>query len=194
LISGGGTTLQNFIDRIGDGTLNASIVAVVSSSAKAYGLVRAESAGLPTFVFARREWPTASNEVFAVMRRSNVDLVACAGFLKRLSIPPDFINRVVNIHPSLIPQFCGAGYYGSRVHEAVLASGVRETGCTVHLVDDEYDHGQILLRRVVPVSPDDTAESIARRVFEAECVAYPAAIKAWRLRFGDALSRTDSVR
>jgi folate-dependent phosphoribosylglycinamide formyltransferase PurN len=108
-----------------------------------------------------------------------------AGFLKHVPIPPDFENRVTNIHPALIPAFCGHGFYGRRVHEAVLQYGAKISGCTVHFVDNDYDHGPIILQRTVPVRGDDTPESLAARVFEQECIAYPEAINliaAGRLR------------
>ena len=99
------------------------------------------------------------------------------GFLKHVLIPPDFTNRVVNIHPALIPAFSGKGFFGHHVHHAVLAYGVKVSGCTVHFVDNEYDHGPILLQRVVPVEENDTPESLAKRVFDAECEAYPEALR-----------------
>jgi phosphoribosylglycinamide formyltransferase 1 len=109
----------------------------------------------------------------------DIRLVVCGGFLRRLVIPPDFTGRVINIHPSLIPAFSGEGMYGMRVHEAVLAAGARETGCTVHLVDDQYDHGPVLARRRVAVLPGDTPGELARRVFAAETELLPAVINAF---------------
>jgi phosphoribosylglycinamide formyltransferase-1 len=100
-----------------------------------------------------------------------------AGFLQLLDIPPDFEHRVMNIHPALIPAFCGKGYHGAHVHRAVLEAGVKVSGCTVHFADNQYDHGPIILQQVVPVKDDDTPESLAARVFEAECTAYPEAIR-----------------
>jgi len=99
------------------------------------------------------------------------------GFLKRLTIPEDFTNRVVNIHPALIPAFCGEGMYGHRVHEAVLQYGVKLSGCTVHFADNQYDHGPVILQKAVPVLDDDTPDSLQKRVFQAECQAYPEAIR-----------------
>ncbi len=100
-----------------------------------------------------------------------------AGFLKRVTIPDDFTNRVVNIHPGLIPAFCGQGFYGQRVHQAVLDYGAKISGCTVHFADNDYDHGPVILQRAVPVLDDDTAKTLAARVFQAECAAYPEAIQ-----------------
>jgi len=191
LISGGGTTLKNLIDRIADGRLDATISLVISSNPAAKGLRFAEEAGIPTHVFERRAHSSDddySYAIFSVCRNANVDLVVMGGFLKFLPIAPDFDNRVMNIHPALIPNFCGKGMYGDRVHAAVLESGVGETGCSVHFVDNQYDHGPIILQRTVPVEPGDTVETLQRRVFAAECEAYPEAIALFasgRLRVVD---------
>ena len=127
----------------------------------------------------RRADPAESSaRVFAAVRAAGAEWVLLAGFLRLLApIPPDFQGRVLNVHPSLIPAFAGPGFYGARVHSAALERGVRLSGCTVHFVDDEYDHGPILVQRSVPVEPGDTPETLAARVFEAECLAYPAAIR-----------------
>ena len=118
--------------------------------------------------------PDAFSEViFDHCRRAGVELVVLAGFLKQITIPQDFGNRVVNIHPALIPAFCGKGYYGHYVHEAVLAYGAKVSGCTVHFVDNEFDHGPVIHQAAVPVLDDDTPDSLAARVFAAECEAYP---------------------
>jgi phosphoribosylglycinamide formyltransferase-1 len=180
LLSGGGTTLQNLLDRIADGRLRARVVLVVSNRSDAFGLTRAEGAGIPTAVVSRKEHPsheTFSRQIFALCRQARADLVCLAGFLQLLQVPDDFRGRVMNIHPALIPAFCGKGYYGHHVHEAVLASGAKVSGCTVHFADNEYDHGPIILQRTVPVLDDDTADTLAARVFEQECEAYPEAIR-----------------
>lgn len=188
LISGGGTTLRNLLEKIAAGALEARIELVISSSPKAGGLAIAEAAGVPTLVVQQRDHATAEDygrAVFEACRQSGADLVAMGGFLKFVPIPPDFEGRVMNIHPALIPAFCGAGAYGRRVHEAVLAYGAKVSGCTVHFVDNEYDHGPIILQRVVPVEDDDTPATLAARVFAAECEAYPEALRlyaAGRLR------------
>jgi formyltetrahydrofolate-dependent phosphoribosylglycinamide formyltransferase len=179
LISGSGTTLQNFLDRISQGRLHAQVVVVVSSKEKVLGLERAQQAGIATAVVLRKEAGSVeefSDRLFIHCRKAQADLVCLAGFLQLIHIPPDFAGRVMNIHPALIPAFCGKGYYGSRVHEAVLASGVKITGCTVHFADNLYDHGPIILQKPVPVLEDDTPETLAHRVFERECDAYPEAI------------------
>jgi len=179
-LSSGGTTLQNLLDRIGDGRLNAQIVLVVSNNSDAFGLVRAENAGIPTAIVDRKLSASRedfSRKLFDLCREHRADLVCLAGFLQLISIPDDFQGRVMNIHPALIPAFCGKGFYGHHVHEAVLASGTKITGCTVHFCDNQYDHGPIILQRAVPVLDDDTSDSLAARVFEQECEAYPEAIR-----------------
>jgi formyltetrahydrofolate-dependent phosphoribosylglycinamide formyltransferase len=180
LLSGGGATLQNLLDRIADGRSKARIALVVSSNPRAFGLQRAEKAGVPTAVVERKNCSSDqhfSENIFSLCRRAEAQLACMAGFLKFLPIPDDFRNRVLNIHPALIPAFCGQGYYGHRVHEAVLASGAKVSGCTVHFADNQYDHGPIVLQQVVPVLDADTAVSLAARVFEQECEAYPKAIQ-----------------
>ena len=180
LLSGGGTTLQNLLDRIADGRLRAQIVLVISNNLEAYGLVRAEKAGVPTVVINGNDCglrEELSRRIFDRIRQSQADLVCMAGFLQLLTIPDDFTNRVMNIHPALIPSFCGKGYYGHHVHEAALDYGVKVSGCTVHFADNVYDHGPIILQRTVPVLDHDTPETLATRVFEQECEAYPEAIR-----------------
>jgi phosphoribosylglycinamide formyltransferase-1 len=180
LLSGGGTTLQNFLDRIAGGRLVAEIILVISNRYDAYGLERAERAGIPTAVVQRAD--CASREefglrIFHLIREHKADLVCLSGFLQLLPIPDDFLGRVLNIHPSLIPAFCGKGFYGHHVHEAALQMGVKVSGCTVHFADNVYDHGPIVLQRTVPVLEGDTTDSLAARVFEQECEAYPAAVQ-----------------
>lgn len=179
LISAGGTTLQNLIDRTAQGRLNAEIVTVISSRAEVYGLVRAQQAGLPHEVVARKGKTREQfgQAMYERIRAVNADLVCLAGFLEFLPIPPDFTHRVINIHPSLIPSFCGKGFYGHHVHEAALVAGVKVTGCTVHFADNEFDHGPIIIQKTVSVQDDDTAETLGQRVFEAECEAFPEAIE-----------------
>lgn len=180
LISGGGTTLQNFLDRIADGLLAAEIAVVVSSKSDAFGITRARHANIPAFVVERKSCSSReefSERIFGHCRDTEVDLVCMAGFLQLLHIPDDFRNRVMNIHPALIPAFCGKGFHGLAVHRAVLERGVKVSGCTVHFADNEYDHGPIVTQRVVPVLDDDTPETLAARVFAAEREAYPHAIQ-----------------
>lgn len=180
LISGGGTTLVNFLKKINAGELNAEVAVVIASREGVAGIDRAREAGLSCEVVARKKFDSVesfSNAIFDRCRAANVDLVTLAGFLSLISIPPDFERRVLNIHPALIPAFCGHGFHGHHVHEAVLARGVKLSGCTVHFADNEYDHGPIIIQRAAPVLETDTPEILAARVFEAECQAYPEAIR-----------------
>lgn len=180
LLSGSGTTLQNLLDCCADGRLDAEVVIVVSNKANAYGLERARNAGVPTAVVERKSCATReefSQRIFDHCRQAQADLVCLAGFMQLIIIPDDFTNRVMNVHPALIPAFCGKGYYGHHVHEAVLEYGAKVSGCTVHFADNQYDHGPIILQRVVEVRDDDTAETLAARVQEVERTVYPEAIR-----------------
>jgi formyltetrahydrofolate-dependent phosphoribosylglycinamide formyltransferase len=176
LISGGGTTLRNLMAKIREGTLSAEIRLVVSSNPTAQGLRFAQEAGIKTLVVEKKKELSAevySEATFGPCRAAGAEVVVMGGFLKHVLIPPDFENRVVNIHPGLIPAFCGKGMFGRHVHEAVLAAGVPTSGCTVHFVDNIYDHGPVILQRTVPILPGDTPETLAARVFDAECIALP---------------------
>jgi phosphoribosylglycinamide formyltransferase 1 len=167
--------------KIRDENLPLEIRLVVSSKASAGGLMYAKEANIPTVVISKvaNESDAAfSSRNFDPCRAAQVDYVLMCGYLKHVLIPEDFAGRVVNIHPSLIPAFCGQGMYGSRVHEGVLEYGAKLSGCTVHFVDNQFDHGPIILQRAVPVLDDDTPQSLAARVFDAECEAYPDAIRA----------------
>ncbi len=179
LVSGGGTTLQNLLDRIADGRFRAQVGIVISGNPDAFALERARRAAIPTAVFSLKAAGSRaefSRHIFAACRDHGCDLVCLAGFLQLIEIPDDFAGRVMNIHPSLIPAFCGKGYYGRHVHEAVLAYGAKVTGCTVHFVDNQYDHGPIILQGTLPVLANDTADSLAERVHELESELYPEAI------------------
>ncbi len=181
LISGGGTTLQNLADAIDTGALSATIATVIASSA-CTGAQRARGRGLRTSVIARGQFVSVgefSAAVFDELVRREVDLVVLAGFLSLLQIPAEFSGRVMNIHPSLIPAFCGQGFYGHKVHEAAVARGVKVSGCTVHFADNEYDHGPIIVQRAVQVPDGTTPEDLAALVFEAEKQAYPEAIQLY---------------
>jgi formyltetrahydrofolate-dependent phosphoribosylglycinamide formyltransferase len=180
LISGGGRTLKNLLARIAAGRLDAEVRLVVASAADAGGLQFAREADVPWQVFARKDFASQddySRAVFDRCRAADAELAVLAGFLKRLTIPADFANRVVNIHPALVPAFCGQGFYGHHVHQAALDYGVKLSGCTVHFVDNQYDHGPVILQKAVPVLDDDTADTLAARVFEAETEAYPEALQ-----------------
>ena len=179
LLSGGGRTMQNLANYINQGDLNAEIGIVISSSERAYGLIRAAKLNLPTVTVlpnpARRA-EGLSDLVFDKARRIGADLVCMAGFLNLVHIPDDFATRVINIHPALLPSFGGIGMYGHHVHEAVLAAGCKISGCTVHYCNSSYDTGPIIVQRTCPVLESDSGESLAARVFEQECLAYPKAI------------------
>ena len=171
LLSGGGRTLQNLVDRIRAGRLAAEVAVVLSDKPGVLGLERARTAGIPAFV----ERDAAA--IWQRIREHRCDLVVLAGYLRLLPIDPEFRDRVLNIHPALLPRHGGKGMYGHHVHEAVLAAGDRESGCTVHLCTDEYDRGAIVHQQSVPVLPGDTPDTLAARVFAAECEAFPVAIE-----------------
>jgi phosphoribosylglycinamide formyltransferase 1 len=177
-VSGGGTSLQNLIDRAKDGRLHAEIVQVIASRPRIGGVARAGAAGLPVTVVSRsgRTLEEFSTAVFEPIREKEAELVVLAGFLSLLDIPDDYHARVLNIHPALIPAFCGKGYHGKAVHQAAIDYGVKVSGCTVHFADATYDTGPIVVQRAVPVLDDDDADALAARVFEAECEALPEAI------------------
>lgn len=180
LISGGGTTLLNFLDCISNGSLNAEIPLVIASSGNCKGVERAGNAGLDCRVIRRAEFDSVeefSDEVFGQLREKSVDLVTLAGYLSLLKIPDDFLHRVLNIHPSLIPSFCGHGMYGHHVHEAVVDRGAKVSGCTVHFADNEYDNGPIVLQRSVNLPDGCDADTVGSLVFAEEKIAYPEAIR-----------------
>ena len=183
LVSGGGTNLQAIIDAIADGTItDTQIVTVISNNAGAYALERANAAGIAASCISPKNYESRAlfNEaLLEAVQASGADLIVLAGFL--VVIPEQMIrayrNRIINIHPSLIPSFCGTGYYGLKVHEGVLARGVKITGATVHFVDEGTDTGPILLQKAVEVRQDDTPQSLQRRVMEeAEWKLLPRAI------------------
>jgi phosphoribosylglycinamide formyltransferase-1 len=181
LISGSGTTLKNLIECRDNGKLDVDIAQVVCNNPKARGLEFAAGANIRSTVISHKDFDgveSFSAAIFESVREFGTDLVVMGGFLRRLKIPSDFENRVINIHPSLIPSFCGKGHYGLLVHRGVLEYGCKVSGCTVHLVDDQYDHGPIIAQTAVPVLNDDTPENLARRVFEKECELYPQVINS----------------
>ena len=180
-ISGGGTTLRNLIAKRDAGELDVDFGLVISSNPAAGGLWFAEQAGIESLVVEKRlfkgDADGYSEAMFWPCRTAGVDLVIMGGFLKHVLIPPDFEGRVINIHPSLIPSFCGEGMYGLRVHQAAIDHGVKVSGCTVHFVDNKYDNGPIILQRCCEVMEGDTAETLQARVFQVECEALPDAIR-----------------
>lgn len=181
-ISGGGTNLQSLIDASRSGKLSGEIVLVVSSKSKAYGLERAKEADIDTFVFKVKNYPTpeeAATDLLEMLEEYKVEYIALAGYLKLLpvEIVRKYESRISNIHPALLPKFGGRGMYGYYVHEAVLAAGEKESGATVHLVDEIFDHGRILIQEKVPVYPDDTPDSLAARTLKVEHKIYPEALE-----------------
>ena len=183
LVSGGGTNLQAIIDKIAEGVItNTEIAVVISNNKNAYALERARAHGIEALCISPKDFESreAFNQAFLDKLNSyNVDLVVLAGFLVVLPemMIKEYTNRIVNIHPSLIPSFCGKGFYGLKVHEGVLARGVKVTGATVHFVDEGTDTGPIILQKAVEVAQGDTPEVLQRRVMEqAEWVILPKAI------------------
>ena len=178
LLSGGGRTLENIIKHIDSGQLAAE-VAVVIASRDCRGVEIGRRAGVQSRIVPRKELPDVNQYSRRIVERldaARVDLVVQAGFLSLWLIPPHYANRVMNIHPALLPSFGGHGMYGHHVHEAVLKAGCKVSGCTVHFVTNEYDAGPIIVQRCVRVEEGDDADALAARVFEQECIAYPEAI------------------
>lgn len=190
LASGGGSNLQAVMDAIDAGRINGRIVLVISDKPTAFALERAREAGIETAVISPKDFPTRAEFSRALadrLRAAGVELVVLAGFMIIITeeLTDAYAGRMINIHPSLIPAFCGKGFYGRRVHEAVLAYGVKVSGCTVHFVELDADAGPIILQRVVPVMEDDTPETLAARVLVEEHQALPEAVRlfcAGRLR------------
>ena len=182
LVSGGGSNLQAILDAIDSGKLDfARVELVISSNREAYALKRAENRGIPTMVIDGRDWPDPrerDDRLLEVLEEWNPDLIVLAGYMKILpeSIVARFPRRIINIHPSLIPRFCGEGFYGMRVHRAVLEAGETTSGATVHYVDEGVDTGEVLLQERVPVLRGDTPESLAARVLETEHRILPEVI------------------
>ena len=189
LLSGGGTTFHNLHREIEAGRLNARITCVVSSRSKVAGLERARELGYPAYFIGRKKYDSDeaySRVISEKLAHHDVKLVVLAGFLRRYLPAPAYARACLNIHPSLLPSFCGQGYYGMKVHQAVWERSCKVSGCTVHLVDDQYDQGPIVVQKSCPIDDRDTPEDIQRKVFELECEAYPEAITYFiedRIRF-----------
>lgn len=181
LISGGGRTLQNLLDCISAGTLPATVEIVISSRKSAAGIARAERAGVPVEVIPPHAMGPEEfyDRISKTLDRTGIDLVCMCGYVRFWRIPERYWGRVMNIHPALLPKFGGKGFYGQTVHRAVLEAGNKVSGCTVHFVDNEYDHGPIILQRGVDVLADDSVESLTERVFQQEKIAYPDAIRLY---------------
>lgn len=184
LISGGGTNLQAIIDNIDNGYLNATIGLVISNKKDAYGLVRGQKSGIETLYINPKDYESNKDYDLRLMKEfkdRDIDLIVLAGYLKILSreFIQEFQNRVINIHPSLIPSFCGDGYYGEKVHKGVLDYGCKVTGATVHIVDEGTDTGPIILQKSVDVEENETVESLQQKVLEIEHKILVEAIKLY---------------
>lgn len=182
LASGGGTNLQAIIDNIEAGKLDAQIKAVISNNSKSGALERARNHKIPDIHLSQKQFATPDEfdqKLLSVLKEKETDLVVLAGYMKMISptVIREYKNRIINIHPALLPSFGGKGMYGIHVHEAVLESGVKVTGVTVHTVDEVYDHGPILFQKCVPVLADDTPESLQQRVLPHEHEAYSKVIQ-----------------
>ena len=170
LLSGSGRTLDNFHEHIIDGRLQAKIEVVVSNVAGVLGLTKAEKYGYSAF------HESDNDKINDILAQFDVDIVCLAGYLKLYAPPQNLLHRVINIHPSLIPSFCGDGYYGHHVHENVKKRGCTVTGCTVHFANENYDEGPIILQRAVDIDYEDDVDTIAAKVFALECQAFPEAL------------------
>ena len=182
LVSGGGSNLQALLDAVDRGEVPAVITLVISNKPGVYALKRAEDCGIPTVVIDHHDFITAeefSRAILKRLREAEVDLVCLAGFMRILApcIPEAYPNRILNIHPALLPAFGGKGLYGLKVHQAVLASGARYSGATVHIVTAEPDRGPIVCQGIVEVKDDDTPQSLAHRVLQVEHKIYPEALR-----------------
>jgi len=170
LLSGSGRTLDNFHECIAQGTMRGSIEVVISNVAGVLGLQKAKDYGYPAFYAPDND---AINQILATY---NVELILLAGYLKLYVPPPELSRAVLNIHPSLIPSFCGSGFYGMKVHNAVYERGVKVSGCTVHFANQHYDEGPIVVQKCVSLVDEDRPSEIAAKVFAAECIAFPEAV------------------
>lgn len=170
LLSGSGRTLDNFHERIEKGSLHAQVQVVISNVSDALGLTKAKNYGYPAF------HAQSNDEINTLLQDYDIDIIALAGYLKLYQPPADLARAVLNIHPSLIPSFCGDGFYGSRVHKAVKKRGCMVSGCTVHFANEVYDEGPIIHQQSVALEYDDSPDDIATKVFAAECEAFPEAI------------------
>ena len=183
MVSGGGTNFQAVIDGVSSGNIpNAKIVQVISSNSKAFALERAKNHDIPGYVVSNKDYPDASekaDKILALLQEKETDLIVLAGYMSVVDakIIEAYRGKIINIHPSLIPKYCGKGFYGKRVHEAVLAGGETVSGATVHFVDEGIDTGAIILQEQVPVLPEDTADDLAARVLVVEHKILTQAIK-----------------
>jgi phosphoribosylglycinamide formyltransferase 1 len=193
LLSGGGRTLENLITEISADHLAAEVAMVIASRPAIRGIEVGKNAGVPTHLVRPRDFPNVnaySAAMCKLLDETRVDLVCLAGFLSYWIVPEQYLGRVMNIHPALLPAFGGKGMYGHHVHEAVLARGCKVSGCTVHFVNNAYDEGPIILQRTAPVYAEDTADDLAARVFVEECIAFPEAIRL----FAEGRLKVEGVR
>lgn len=180
LASGGGSNLQSIIDNIENGFLNCTIEMVIGSKEGIYALERGKAKGIETFVVSRKDYGNkTSDKILELAKERNIDLIVLAGYLSILegNILKEYKNKIINIHPSLIPSFCGEKMYGLNVHKAAIKKGVKVSGCTVHFVNDEVDGGEIIIQKAVPVYFEDTAEVLQKRILKEEHKILPLAIK-----------------
>jgi phosphoribosylglycinamide formyltransferase-1 len=182
LASGGGTNLQAIIDNIEAGKLDAQIKLVISNNSKAFALERAKNHHIRAMHLSHKQFDTPEEfdqRLLSVLKENETDMIVLAGYMKMISptVIREYKNRIINIHPALLPSFGGKGMYGIHVHDAVIKSGAKVTGVSVHLVDEIYDHGAIVMQKTVPVLDDDTPESLAERVLKAEHLAYSEALQ-----------------
>ncbi len=180
--SGRGSNLMEILKAIEEGKLKARVVVVISNNSSAGALEIARSKGIDALHISRRQFSSDreyADKILSELRKRNVELVVLAGYMKKIpaEVVSEYRNRILNIHPALLPAFGGQGMYGINVHKAVIESGVKITGVTVHIVDEEYDHGPIVLQRAVEVKDDDTPETLAERVLKVEHEVYPEAIR-----------------
>ena len=180
IASGGGSNLQSIIDNIENGFLNCTIEMVIGSKEGIYALERGKAKGIETFVVSRKDYGNdTSDKILELAKERNIDLIVLAGYLSILegNILKEYKNKIINIHPSLIPSFCGEKMYGLNVHKAAIKKGVKVSGCTVHFVNDEVDGGEIIIQKAVPVYFEDTAEVLQKRILKEEHKILPLAIK-----------------
>lgn len=183
LISGGGSNLLSIINQIEEGNINAKIHCVISDRESAKGLLKAKEKGIDTFVISKKKYGSKTSEKILELLREKVDLIVLAGYLSILDgeILKEFKNKIINIHPSLIPSFSGNGMYGIKVHEAAIKKGIKFSGCTVHFVNEEVDGGAIINQALVPVYFEDTAKTLQERILIEEHKILPEVIKAFSL-------------
>ena len=180
LLSGGGRTMVNLVETIERGELDAEIAVVISSRSAVAGVQRAEALGIEPHIVRKKDLPDMASfteRLVEILTDAKVDLICQCGWLCLWEVPAHYANRVLNIHPALLPAFGGKGMWGHHVHEAVIAAGAETSGCTVHFVNNEYDTGPIILQKACPVLPGDDADALAARIFALECQAYPQAVK-----------------